>query len=119
MKKQKIHKMSLKEKYFYLIFKGEKRIELRLNDYKRKLINPGDKIEFRKGKNENSPYFTVNVKALIKSTSFKELATLLKEFNILELTGFDNIDDLCNTLNEFYSKEDQDKFGVVGICVGF
>ena len=38
--------MKLNEKYFEYIKRGTKRIELRLNDEKRKLIKIGDKIRF-------------------------------------------------------------------------
>lgn len=41
-----IHKMNLNPEPFGMILSGQKTIELRLNDEKRKLIKVGDRIEF-------------------------------------------------------------------------
>ena len=43
-----LHKMKLRPKYFDCIKNGTKRIELRLNDEKRSIIQLGDEIEFLK-----------------------------------------------------------------------
>lgn len=40
------HEMKLQPKYFDYILNGTKRIEIRLNDEKRKKIKLGDKINF-------------------------------------------------------------------------
>lgn len=42
------HEMKLQPKYFEYILNGTKRIEIRLNDEKRQLINIGDEIEICK-----------------------------------------------------------------------
>ena len=42
------HEMKLQPKYFDYILNGTKRIEIRLNDEKRKKIKLGDKIKFLK-----------------------------------------------------------------------
>ena len=42
------HQMRLKDAPFQMIWDGEKTIELRLLDEKRKLVNIGDIIEFSK-----------------------------------------------------------------------
>ena len=41
-----IHKMNLNPEPFEMIRNGQKTIELRLNDEKRRMINVGDMIEF-------------------------------------------------------------------------
>jgi ASC-1-like (ASCH) protein len=38
--------MHVEEVYFHLLERGEKTVELRLNDKKRQKINVGDKIQF-------------------------------------------------------------------------
>lgn len=43
-----LHKMKLQPKYFDYIQNGTKRIELRLNDEKRSIIQLGDEIKFLK-----------------------------------------------------------------------
>ena len=43
-----LHQMKLQPKYFDYIQNGTKRIELRLNDEKRSIIQLGDEIEFLK-----------------------------------------------------------------------
>ena len=44
----KEHTLNLDEKYYNYILHGTKRIELRLNDEKRKLMNIGDTLVFYK-----------------------------------------------------------------------
>ena len=44
----KEHTLKLDEKYYNYILRGTKRIELRLNDEKRKLMNIGDTLVFYK-----------------------------------------------------------------------
>lgn len=43
-----VHEMKLQPEYYNYILKGTKRIEIRLNDEKRKIINLNDKIKFLK-----------------------------------------------------------------------
>lgn len=104
-----IHNMSLKEKYFNLIIKGEKTIELRLFDDKRQKIQIGDKIKFM----NNDISFEVNVIGLVRAQTFKEL------FNIIPVTrcGFTSEEDALFIMEQFYSKEMQRKNGVIGIVV--
>lgn len=42
------HKMKLQPKYYDFILNGTKRIEIRLNDEKRRMIKVGDTITFYK-----------------------------------------------------------------------
>ena len=43
-----IHEMKLKPQYFDMVISGTKIYEIRLNDEKRRLIEVGDKINFKK-----------------------------------------------------------------------
>lgn len=103
------HKMSLKKKYFDLIFEGKKTIELRLFDDKRQKIRPGDKIEFANGDDS----FVVDVKGLIVAKTFEEL------FNYADpqSAGFESVESALNVMEEFYPRSMQEKIGVVGILV--
>lgn len=95
-----IYKMRLKNGPFKAIKSGTKKVELRLNDEKRKLIKEHDIIEF-----ENR-------------------ITLEKiEVEVIKLHHFDKIsigykaDEIANPedMDKYYSKEEQAKYGVVGI----
>lgn len=65
------HEMKLNDSPFNKIKNGTKRVELRLYDEKRQLLNVGDKIEFT---NLNtSEKLTVQIEDLKKFQSFEEL----------------------------------------------
>lgn len=108
-----LHTMRLNTSPFNMIKSGEKTIELRLNDEKRSRISVGDEIEFISTENSEEHIYTI-VKALHKFHSFKEL------YRNLPLTkcGYTQ-DDVCNAraedMNMYYSVEQQNKYGVLGI----
>lgn len=107
-----LHEMKLQAKYFDYIKLGTKRIELRLNDEKRKEIKIGDKIEFLR-EPEKQEKMQVNVIGLINYNSFEEL---FKDFDISILSDSSMTkEELLNVLQKFYTIEDQDKYGVLGI----
>jgi len=103
------HNMTLKQPYFDLIKAGKKTIELRLYDSKRKQIHVGDTITFQNGDN----FHTVEVKGLIVCNNFKELF----KFIDVQDTGLNNEKDAIKIMEQFYDKDAQKKFGVVGICI--
>lgn len=107
-----IHEMKLQPKYFNYILNGTKRIELRLNDEKRQTIKVGDTIKFLKEPNLDE-FFLVKVIELIKYNSFLEM---FNDYDISILS--DNSmskEELLNDLEKFYTKEKQQKYGVLGI----
>lgn len=107
-----LHKMSLRPKYYDFIKDGTKRIELRLYDEKRQKIKLGDEIEFSKSEAEK---FNAKVIGLIRYQSFEDL---FKDFPIEILADKTMTkDELLNVLSEFYTKEKQREFGVVGIRI--
>ena len=104
--------MNLQPKYFDFIKDGTKRIELRLYDEKRQLIQLGDIIEFAKSDDEK---FKAKVIGLLRYNSF---ADLFEDFDISILADSSMTkQELLNVLGEFYSEERQAEFGVIGIRI--
>ncbi|MBR5227272.1 MAG: ASCH domain-containing protein [Clostridia bacterium] len=105
-----LHQMKLRNTPFVKIKEGSKKVELRLYDEKRQLIKEGDVIEFTNVETEEK--LSVNVVKLNIYNSFKEL---YENMNIT-LLGYSKEDSPCYTdMEEYYSKEEQQKYGVVGI----
>ena len=95
------HRMNLNNNPFNLIKNGTKTIELRLNDEKRQLLKEKDLIEFTNRE-------TLDVIMV-------EVLRLYKYFDKISM-GYDR-NDIANPkdMEKYYSKEEQDKYGVVGI----
>lgn len=106
------HKMKLNSDAFKYIKGGTKIVELRLNDEKRRLLKVGDLIEFTNRTTLET--MIVEVKSLHKYPNFEEL---YKHFDKISL-GYDK-DDIANPkdMEEYYSKEEQEKYGVIGIKI--
>ena len=106
--------MKLRPKYFDCIKNGTKRIELRLNDEKRSIIQLGDEIEFLK-EAELKENIRVRVLGLLRYQSF---ADLFKDFDISVLADKTMTkEELLNVLQEFYTIEKQKEYGVLGIRI--
>ena len=109
-----IHEMKLKEEYYNYMLYGTKRIELRLNDEKRRKVKKGDKIKFIKDENHDE-YFYVIVEDLLYYESFDKL---IDDNDISSLADKSiNKEELLKILDSFYTKEEQNKYGVVGIKI--
>ncbi len=105
------HKMKLKRNPFQLIQDGSKTVELRLNDEKRQQVQIGDVIEFTM-LDDVTKKLSARVTAIHKYASFDELfAALPKEK--LGYKSDETLDPSC--MDEYYSKENQIKYGVLGI----
>ena len=108
-----IHEMNLHPQPFALIADGRKTIELRLYDEKRQQITIGDEIIFTC---TEPPYDTLQaeVVGLYQYNSFRELYADLP----LLKCGYTE-EDISTAKPEdmdiYYSKEQQAKYGVVGI----
>ena len=105
-----MHEMRLNNEPFEKIKNGSKKIELRLNDEKRRLVKIGDIIEFTNLSNNDK--LRVKVTNLYRFDSFKEL------FNNIDNTLFghkDNNKDNYKVMSKYYSKEEEKKYGVLGI----
>lgn len=105
--------MNLNKKPFDMIESGEKTIELRLNDEKRKNISIGDTIKFINREN-NTEFINTLVKNIYVYKSFKEL---YKNLSLLKC-GYtkENINSASyHDMDEYYSIEKQNQYGVMGI----
>ena len=109
----KEHVMNLTPAPMQEIRTGNKTIELRLNDEKRKQISVGDTIEFINTEDSNDT-LRVKVVDLFLFSSFAELYDNLPLLNC----GYneDNINTASpDDMEMYYSREKQNKYGVVGI----
>lgn len=111
----KKHTMKLNPSPFELIREGEKTIELRLYDEKRKTVALGDIITFRNTENLNDT-IVARVVDLFVFPSFDEL------YKNLPLTECGYTKENADTasprdMEKYYSKEMQQKYGVVGIKI--
>ena len=107
------HRMNLNDAPFRMIKSGEKTIELRLYDEKRRTVKVGDIIEFALMGNL-SERLTAQVTDLHVFQSFEELyheLPLLKCGYTVHNIGTASPDDM----DIYYSKDEQQKYGVVGI----
>ena len=109
-----MHNMKLQEKYYNYILNGTKRIEIRLYDEKRQQIKIGDIIKFIKEPNLDES-IEAKVIGLIRYNSFNDM---FKDFDISLLADKRMTkDELINALEQFYTKEEQQKYGVLGIRI--
>lgn len=106
------HEMKLNNEPFECIKNGTKTIELRLNDEKRKLLTVGDYIEF--ANRVTNEKLLVEVIDLFKYNSFEEL---YKHYNKIEMGYSINEEANPKDMENYYSKEEQEKYGVLGIKI--
>ena len=108
------HEMKLQPKYYDFILNGTKRIEIRLFDEKRQQIKIGDTIKFLK-EPELIESFNVKVVDLLRYNNFEEM---FKDFDISVLADKSMTkEELISVLGEFYTKEKQEQYGVLGIKI--
>lgn len=107
-----IHHMHLSQTPFERIVSGKQTIEARVCDEKRQLLSVGDKIEFSL-RGDLSKKFNVTIIELIHQKSFKGLYSS----DVPEKFGGKDLESLLDAIYEYYSKDDEEKWGVVGIRV--
>lgn len=108
------HKIKLQPQYYDYVLNGTKRIEIRLFDEKRKLINIGDKIEILK-EPDYLESFEVEVIGLLR---YKDFESLFNDFDISILADSSiSKEELLSDLEKFYPKEKQEEYGVLGIRI--
>ncbi len=97
---------------FELVKDGKKDVEVRLNDEKRQQLKVGDKLVFLK-RPEEVEKVEATVKELKYFNNFYEVADYYKMERIHnpKLTK----EEYVNDMQRFYSKEEQEKYGVVCI----
>ena len=106
----KKHFMNLNDSPFKMIKSGQKKIEMRLFDEKRQKIKVGDIIIFQNKVTEERLW--CRVKGLHR---FDNFTSLYKAFDkdVLGYKKGENADP--SDMGQYYSKEQQAKFGVLGI----
>lgn len=110
----KTYNMKLMTEYFEYIKYGTKRIELRLNDEKRRKLKIGDEIIFEEAI-DNPRYLKTKIIDLYHEESFNDI---IDKFDISlfadkEITK----EELINILNKIYPIEKQKEYGVIGIRI--
>lgn len=106
--------MKLNPKYFEYMKNGTKRVEIRLNDEKRKDLKIGDEIIFQKEPELKEELYTQIVSLNIKR-NFKEL---IEELDVSEYSDKSESEGkFLDDLYKFYTKEQEEKYGVVGIQI--
>ena len=106
-----LHHMKLGDRPYNQIKSGTKTIEIRLNDEKRQQIRVGDEIEFALVSDPNQKTVTV-VKDVYRFNSFIEL---FEAFDPHEY-GSQSKDEYTQ-MYQYYSKQDEEKYGVLGIRI--
>lgn len=108
----KQHQMKLATEPYNNIVSGKKVIESRLFDEKRQTISIGDQIVFSENDNRENSVITT-VKGLLRYQTFKELF----EDHEPALFGEESREFLLAQIKQFYSDEDEQTYGVVGIRI--
>ena len=107
-----IHNMKLHRSPFEMIKSGDKTIELRLFDEKRQQIKVGDEIIFT----DTATGETVT-KSVARLHVFSSFSELYESLPLLKCgyTAEDIDSSSPSDMDEYYSAEQQKKYGVVGI----
>lgn len=108
-----LHELRLNEGPFESISAGTKTIEMRLNDEKRRKIHVGDKIKFSL-RDDETKSFLCDVVDKVVYDNFEELYL---DYDKEELGYKPNEEARPEDMEQYYSKEDIEKYGVVAIEV--
>ena len=108
------HPMKLRPEPFEKIKSGQKTIELRLWDEKRQQIKEGDTISFT-----NTATGEMITKRVQKLHRFESFAQLYKALPLLQCGYTEKDIDTAHPMDmeQYYSVEEQEKYGVVGIAL--
>ena len=109
------HYMRLRRDPFEAILCGRKSVEVRLYDEKRRKIRPGDEIEFTEEEGERR-VLLVKVTGIRVFPGFKELYESFPPEKLGYLPEAAQSAKYTD-MEEYYSKEEQEKYGAVGIMI--
>lgn len=111
---KRIHTMHLTENPYRNMERGLKTLEIRLNDEKRQEVRVGDIIEFCYYEGEMNILIT-EVEELHRFKSFRGLF----ESDMAEMTGMGDmsVEEAVKAMYVYYTKEKEDKYGVLGIKI--
>ena len=104
-----LHKMKLNESPFERIKDGTKTIEFKLYDEKRKKVKVGDQIEFSKSPDLQEKIL-VDVLDIYRDKTFEKLFEKI-------YTDEDEIERKTKSMYQYYSKEQEKEYGVIGIKI--
>ena len=107
----KTFELRLHEKYFELIKNKTKTIEMRLLDEKRQQYQVGDILIFKK-RPEETEIITTKIINLHKVKTFKDI---YDKFDKVKLGYSENETAKPEDMQAFYTIQEQEKYGVVGI----
>ena len=102
--------MNLQRAYYDMIKLGDKDIELRLYDEKRRKMRNNDIVLIYNAQNP-SDYMKCKIVRLHIAKSFADLSAKISMFR----TGFATLNSLMNAVSKFYSEDLESKYGIVGI----
>lgn len=107
-----MHTMRLAEEPFIWTKSGKMVIETRLFDEKRRKIEIGDSIIFKKLPDETET-IEVRVKALLRFEGFADFFRLVPK----NLSGHEGLtlEQQISRMRNYYSEEEEKKYGVLGI----
>lgn len=110
------HKMGLYGEYFQSIIEGKKKVEVRLNDEKRRKIKVGDMIEFIKVPQQDET-LKVQVTGIRQYDTFKEMYENIpfKDFNCEGWT----IKEMIDGTYEIYTPEQEKEWGALAITIKY
>jgi ASC-1-like (ASCH) protein len=104
------HTLRLHPEPFDEIARGNKTMELRLFDEKRQQMHIGDTLVFVDRRNTQNS-ITTQITDLVRASTFDDL---LQNDHVVRASG-PHVEWLRRQLAQFYSPQDQQKYGVVGI----
>ncbi|MEK4082108.1 ASCH domain-containing protein [Solibacillus sp. FSL K6-1126] len=111
-----IHKMGLYGEYFDSIRKGKKKVEVRLNDEKRRKIKVGDFIEFIKIPEQDETI-------IIKVTDLKIYDTFQAMYEDIPFQDIDcegwTMQEMIDGTYEIYTPEQEKEWGTLAITIEY
>ncbi len=106
--------MKLRQDPYQAIREWTKKIELRLYDEKRQKIKLWDTIEFINQDNESDTILSKIVIWLLHYNTFEDI---INDFELSVFGHYPEKSILINILYTFYSKEDEQKYWILGIKI--
>ena len=111
-----VHRMGLYGEYFQSIIDGKKKVEVRLNDEKRREIQVGDYIEFVKVP-EQDETLIVKVSELRSFDTFKEMYQTIP-FHEFDCEGW-TMDEMIHGTYEIYTPDQEKQWGALAITIKY
>ena len=102
--------MSVRNKYFEMIKSGQKDIELRAYDEKRRKMKAGDRFLLSDAENPNESIIC----EILNMYVAPDFESLFKNMDI-KRSGFRDMNELIDTVTKFVSREELQREQVVGI----